>query len=368
MTKQVVTFAAGPSKLPKEVLQQAQKEFLDYAGTGLSVLEFSHRSKEFEGILNTAKQDLRDILSIPDNYEILFLPAGGVGQFAAVPLNLKNGDNAADYVVTGGWSEKAAQEAQSHMKVNLVLPKTKSYTGAPDQSTWKLTPNASYLYYCDNETVHGVEFGFVPNCPANVPLVCDMSSNILTRKVDVSKYGMIFAGAQKNLGGAGVTLVIIRKDLLDRKAEAHTPTVLNYKTMADNNSLINTPPCFNIYLTGLVLKWVKANGGIEGMQKWSKDKSGLIYDAVDKSNDFYYCPVQRDYRSRVNLPFKIGGSAGNEQLEKLFLDEAKKRGLIELKGHRSVGGIRASLYNAMTVEETRLLSNLMQEFYLNNKI
>lgn len=358
----VVTFSAGPGRLPEEVLKQVQAELLDYQGAGVSVLELSHRSKTFETIINQAKQDLIDVLHIPNTHEVLFLAGGGVGQFSAVPLNLLGNATKADYAVSGSWSASAVKTAKQFVpEVNMLFPVPGKFTDVPRFDSWKVSPDAAYLYYCDNETVNGVEFDFVPSSSSNIPIICDMSSNILTRPIDVSKYGLIFAGAQKNLGGAGLTIVIVRKDLLG-KASKHCPSILNYTTMSEQNSLMNTPPCFNIYVTGLCIKWVKNNGGIEGVQKLSAIKSGLIYDTIDKSNGFYHCPVEKRVRSRVNIAFRIGGQNGNDDLEKEFIEEAKKRGLIELKGHRSVGGMRASLYNGVTVEETKRLADLMADF------
>lgn len=325
-------------------------------------MELSHRSAEFAEIVETAEADLRDLMGIPSNYKVIFMQGGGTGQFSAIPLNLcpRGKEQKADYVITGTWSAKAAKEAESHIQVNKVLPKVDKHVGIPPQSEWKCSPDAAYLYYCDNETIHGVEFNFVPDS-GSVPLVCDMSSNILTKPVDVSKYGVIFAGAQKNLGMAGVTVVIIREDLITPPA-THCPSVLSYKINAENKSLYNTPPTYAIYILGLVLKWIKQNGGVEGMAKRSAEKSRLIYELFDKSNGFYVCNVDRAHRSRVNIPFRIGGAQGDDELEKLFLKEAAKRNMIQLKGHRSVGGIRASVFNAMSVEALTPFLEFAREF------
>ncbi|KAG7481141.1 hypothetical protein MATL_G00063550 [Megalops atlanticus] len=360
--KKTLNFGAGPAKLPQTVLLEAQKELLDYNGIGISVLEMSHRSSDFTKIMNTTENLLRDLLNIPENYKVMFLQGGGSGQFSAVPLNLigLKEDRCADYLVTGTWSAKAAKEAEKYGKVNIIHPKLDSYTKIPDPSSWTLNPSASYVYYCCNETVHGVEFNFIPDTK-DVILVSDMSSNFLSRPIDVSKFGLIFAGAQKNVGCAGVTVVIVREDLLG-KALKECPVVLDYQVQAGNNSLYNTPPCFSIYIMGLVLEWIKNNGGTAAMERLNKEKSGMIYDIIDGSNGFYVCPVDVKCRSRMNVPFRIGKQEGDEALEKLFLDGASKLGMISLKGHRSVGGIRASLYNAVTVEDARVLAEYMRTF------
>ncbi|XP_067424839.1 phosphoserine aminotransferase [Emydura macquarii macquarii] len=360
--RHVVNFGAGPAKLPRSVLLDAQKELVDYKGLGISVLEMSHRTSDFSKIINTAENLLRELLNIPENYKVLFLQGGGSGQFSAVPLNLiglKEG-RCADYVVTGAWSAKAAKEAEKYAKVNIVHPKLGSYTKIPDTSSWNLNLDASYVYYCANETVHGVEFDFVPDVRGAV-LVCDMSSNFLSRPVDVSKFGVIFAGAQKNIGCAGVTVVIVREDLLGF-ALKECPIVLDYKVQAGNGSLYNTPPCYSIYIMSLVLEWIKNNGGAAAMDKLSFIKSQMIYDIIDKSNGFYVCPVEKKNRSRMNVPFRIANSKGDETLEKKFLDKAVELNMISLKGHRSVGGIRASLYNAVTIEDVQKLATFMRSF------
>ncbi|XP_022620525.1 phosphoserine aminotransferase [Seriola dumerili] len=360
--KQTINFGAGPAKLPQSVLLQAQKELLNYSGVGISVLEMSHRSSDFNKILNKTESLLRELLNIPDNYKVMFLQGGGSGQFSAVPLNLigLKEDKCADYLVTGTWSSKAAKEAEKYGKINIVHPKLDSYTKIPDSSSWTLNPSASYVYYCCNETVHGVEYNFTPETNG-VVLVSDMSSNFLSRPVDVSKFGLIFAGAQKNVGCAGVTVVIVREDLLGH-ALKECPIVLDYKVQAENNSLYNTPPCFSIYIMGLVLEWIKNNGGSAAMETLNKQKSSMIYDIINASNGFYSCPVDQGCRSRMNVTFRVGKKEGDDALEKEFLDGASKRGMISLKGHRSVGGIRASLYNAVTLEDTEALAAYMKEF------
>lgn len=356
----VINFSAGPAKLPMEVLETAQDELIHYRDHGVSVMELSHRSTQFSTIMQEAKKDLRDLLNIPENYDILFLQGGGTGQFSAVPMNLcATTDSVADYLITGNWSLKATKEGEKYCRVNKVLPSLDAYSGIPDQSTWNLSPNAKYVYFCANETIHGVEFNFIPET-GDVPLVTDMSSNILTKPVDVSKYGIIFAGAQKNIGIAGATVVIIRDDLVGH-AMPFCPSILDYKLNLQNNSVYNTPSTFSIYIMNLVFKWIKKQGGAEAMGERSQVKSKLVYDVID-SSDFYYSSIFPKDRSRVNIPFRIGGSKGNEYLEKKFLDEAHKRGMVSLKGHRSVGGIRASLFNAITVDEVEHLSNFMKEF------
>ncbi|XP_043274286.1 probable phosphoserine aminotransferase [Venturia canescens] len=358
----VINFGAGPAKLPQEVLKQVQDELLAYGNTKVSILELSHRSPEFAKVVEDAQATVRDLYNIPSNYKVLFMQGGGTGCFASVPLNLMAKTGSADYIVTGSWSAKAAKEAAKYGKVNLVLPKQSKYTDIPEPSTWNLSSDASYVYYCANETVHGIEFDFVPETNG-VPLVADMSSNILTRPVDISKFAVIFAGAQKNIGPAGVTLVIIRDDMLGNAMPA-CPTVLDFTVMANDNSLHNTPPSFQIYVVGLVFKWIKAHGGVGGMEKLAIKKSKNIYGVMDESDGFYTCPVSPRARSRMNVPFRIGEN--NEELEKKFLAGAVARGMLQLKGHRSVGGIRASLYNAVTEEDAEALASYMRQFYKEN--
>lgn len=357
---ETINFGAGPAKLPREVMCKVQRDFLNYENSGISVVEMSHRSAEYEKINNDAQKELRSLLNVPDNYKILFLQGGGTGIFAAVAMNLMGRTGSADYFVTGSWSSKAAKEASKYGKVNLVLPKTDVHTGVPDQSTWKLDPQASYVYYCANETIHGVEFPFIPE--VDVPLVADMSSNILSRPVDVSKFGVIYAAAQKNIGPAGVTLVIIREDLLSNSLPI-CPLILDFTVMAKDNSLHNTPPTFGVYVMGLVFKWVREQGGVEEMERRAKLKSELIYSTIENSGGFYFTSVKADYRSRMNVPFRIK----NNELEPEFLKEAKNLKMIQLKGHRLVGGIRASLYNAITMEETQAFKKFMEDFMKAHK-
>jgi len=365
-SEKIINFAPGPAKLPEKVLDQAQKELKQYGSTGVSVMEMSHRSADFTKIINNAESSLRQLLNIPNNYKVLFLQGGGNGQFAGVPLNLMGlrEGKSADYIITGAWSAKAAKEAEKYGKVNLVFPKPEKYHGIPCQSTWTLNPEASYVHYCANETVHGVEFHDVPDTNG-VPLVVDMSSNILSRPVDVTKFGLIYAGAQKNIGCAGVTLVIIREDLLGH-ALPICPTIFDYKVQAGNNSCYNTPPTYSIYIMGLVFDWLKEQGGAETMAQRNFNKAKLVYDLVDASNGFYTSPVEKKSRSYMNAPLRIGGANGNEALEKKFLEEAAKKGMVQLKGHRSVGGLRISLYNAISIEEAQRLVSFMKEFQEQN--
>lgn len=359
----VLNFSAGPSAIPLDVLKIAQAEMLNFNNSGCSVMELSHRSSTYAKIIDEAEQDLRDILCVPSNYKVLFMQGGGTGQFAAVPLNLCPNlkDQKADYLVTGAWSQKAAKEATCFVQVNEVTPKASKFEKIPSSVEWKTSPDAKYFHYCDNETIHGVEFNELPD--VSVPLVCDMSSNILTRPVDVAKYGVIYAGAQKNLGPAGVTIVIIREDLVGPAATV-CPSVFSYKTAVENKSLYNTPPTYGIYMLGLVLKWVKKNGGVDGMADMSAQKSSALYDLIDSSDGFYISNVEKSCRSRMTIPFRVRNDEG---LEKKFLAEAEKQGMIQLKGHRSVGGIRASMFNAMSVVAASKLIKFMEKFMAENK-
>ena len=353
----IYNFSAGPAVLPHEVLQQAQAELLDWHGSGMSVMEMSHRGKEFISIAADAEKDLRELLAIPANYKVLFLQGGAHLQFSMIPLNLLRGKTSADYVNTGEWSKKAIGEAKKFCNVNVVANNSdKNCTYVPAFNTWKCDANAAYLHYTPNETIGGVEFNWVPQTAA-VPLVADMSSNILSREIDVSKFGLIYAGAQKNIGPAGLTLVIVRDDLIGEVA-AGTPTMLDYKTHADNESMYNTPPTFAIYMAGLVFQWLKKNGGIAAMEQNNIAKANLLYDAIDASNGFYNCPVNKADRSRMNVPFTLKDAA----LDGDFLKQADARGLLQLKGHRSVGGMRASIYNAMPLAGVQALVNFMGEF------
>lgn len=324
----------------------------------MSVMELSHRGPQFDGIIKKAEASLRQLLTIPDNYKVLFMQGGGTSQFSAVPLNLFREGKPADYLITGTWSKKAAAEAAKYGSVNTVLPASDSFTKIAPVSEWKLDPNASYVYYCDNETVNGVEFADIPDT-GSVPLVADMSSNFCSRPVDVSKFGVIYAGAQKNVGCAGLTITIVRDDLLGAAASV-CPTMLDYSILAKGASMHNTPPTWPIYIAGLVFQWLIAEGGLDEFASRSQLKSSRIYDLFEASDGFYSAPVAVTARSRMNVPFRIGG--GDEALEKQFLAEAAPAGLLQLKGHRSVGGLRASLYNATTMEETEVLAKFLEEF------
>jgi phosphoserine aminotransferase len=353
----IYNFSAGPAVLPKAVLQQAQSELADWHGSGMSVMEMSHRGKEYMGIHAQAEADLRELLEIPANYKVLFLQGGAHLQFSMIPLNLLRGKSSADYVYTGEWSKKAIGEAKKFGSVNVVTDnKDKNCSYVPAFETWQRDPNAAYLHYTPNETIGGVEFGWIPET-GDVPLVADMSSNILSRPIDVSKFGLIYAGAQKNIGPAGLTLVIVRDDLIGQVA-AGTPTMLDYKTHAENDSMYNTPPTFAIYMAGLVFQWLKSNGGIAAMEQANIAKADLLYGAIDASNGFYNCPVNPADRSRMNVPFTLKDAA----LDGDFLKQADARGLLQLKGHRSVGGMRASIYNAMPLEGVQALVGFMNEF------
>ena len=353
----IYNFSAGPAVLPKEVLQQAQAELIDWHGSGMSVMEMSHRGKEYMGIQAQAEADLRELMGIPANYKVLFLQGGASQQFAMVPLNLLRGKLSADYVNTGEWSKKAISEAKKFCNVNVAANNTdRNATYAPAFDTWKLDKDAAYVHYTPNETIGGVEFGWTPNT-GKVPLVADMSSSILSRPVDVSRFGLIYAGAQKNIGPAGLTIVIMRDDLVGH-APSGLPTMLDYKTHADNDSMYNTPPTYGIYIAGLVFQMLKRKGGIAQMEKTNIAKAELLYAAIDASNGFYHCPVNKTDRSRMNVPFTLKDA----NLDGDFLKQADARGLLQLKGHRSVGGMRASIYNAMPLEGVQTLVAFMNEF------
>lgn len=359
--KRVFNFNPGPAALPLEVLQQAQAEMLDYKGTGMSVMEISHRSKEFEAIVADAQNDLRDLLKIPANYKILFLQGGASLQFAMIPMNFRPAGASADYIVTGTWSKKAFKESQKLGTSKAAASiEADNFNHLPAQSDLKLDPQAAYLHFTSNETIHGVEYFSEPVPPAGVPLICDASSDFVSRPIDVSKYSMLYAGAQKNAGPAGVVICIIREDLL-AKVPANLPNLLDYKTLAEENSLLNTPPCWSIYIVGLVLKWAKGLGGLSAIEKRNRAKADLVYTAIDQSGGFYKGHAKSD-RSRMNITFRLP----SETLEDQFAGEAKKNDLIGLKGHRSVGGMRASLYNAVPVEASEALVKFMKEFQQKN--
>ncbi len=358
----VYNFSAGPAVLPKEVLLQAQKELPDWHGSGMSVMEMSHRGKEFMGIAAAAEKDLRELMGIPANYKVLFLQGGASQQFAMIPMNLLRGKKSADYLNTGEWSKKAISEAKKFGAVNVVATGAdKNFSYIPAFDTWKRDPEAAYLHYTPNETIGGVEFSWIPDV-GTVPLVADMSSTILSRPIDVSKFALIYAGAQKNIGPAGLCIVIVREDLIGQVLP-NTPTMLDYKTHADNDSMYNTPPTYSIYMAGLVFQWLKRNGGVAAMEKINIAKAKLLYDAIDASAGFYNCPVADTDRSRMNVPFTLK----NEALDGDFLKQAEARGMLQLKGHRSVGGMRATIYNAMPLEGVQALASFMTEFAQKNQ-
>jgi phosphoserine aminotransferase len=356
---QIYNFSAGPAVLPKEVLAQAADEMLDWHGSGMSVMEMSHRGPEFMSICQAALADLRELLNVPANYKILFLQGGGLGENAIVPLNLagrKPKPATADFVNTGSWSSKSIKEAARYLKVNVAAaPEGGRYTSIPLQSQWKRTPDAAYLHICTNETIDGVEYNFAPEV-GDTPIVADMSSHILSRVVDVSKYGVIFGGAQKNIGPAGLTVVIVREDLLGH-ALPICPSAFNWTTVAEHDSMYNTPPTYSIYIAGLVFQWLKRQGGVAAMEQRNIAKARLLYEALDR-DDFYQNRVAHDCRSRMTVPFYLRDESRNEQ----FLAGAKARGLLQLKGHKSVGGMRASIYNAMPIEGVQALVDYLNEF------
>ncbi|CAJ0575311.1 unnamed protein product, partial [Mesorhabditis spiculigera] len=351
MTRKI-NFGAGPAKIPESVMEKAASEFMLFGNTGVSILEMSHRSADFTAIIEETKALLRELMQIPDNFEVLFMHGGGTGQFAA---------SSADYLVTGSWSDKAFKEAQKYLDAKRVFPQVKPITTVPPVDKWERNPDAAYLYYCANETIHGIEFFDAPETLPGVPLVADISSTFLSRPFDFTNHGVVLGGTQKNLGAAGLTVAIVRKDLIGHEMTI-TPSVLSYKISHDNNSVYNTPSVYSIYITNLVLKWIKEKGGAAKLWEINTQKANQIYEIIDGSNDFYHCPIDKKHRSLMNLPFRIGGPNGDEALEKEFLAQATANGMIGLKGHRSVGGIRASLYNAITIEETAELAKLMTEF------
>lgn len=356
MTKRAFNFCAGPAALPEEVLKQVQAELLDWQGKGLSVMEMSHRGSDFIALAAEAEQDLRDLLHVPNNYKVLFLQGGASQQFAQIPLNLMRDDQKADYIETGIWARKAIEEAARYGAVNVAgSGKAYNFFAVPGQNEWKLSKDAAYVHYTSNETIGGVEFDWIPEV-GDVPLVVDMSSDILSRPIDVSKFGVIYAGAQKNIGPSGLVVTIIREDLLG-KERSDCPTMLNYKVAADNDSMYNTPPTFSWYLAGLVFKWLKKQGGLEGMKKVNQQKQELLYGYID-STEFYNNPISPTSRSWMNVPFRLI----DERLDKLFLEKAEKNNFLNLKGHRSVGGMRASIYNAVGLEAVQALVAFMKEF------
>jgi phosphoserine aminotransferase len=354
--RRVHNFSAGPAMLPEEVLRQASDEMLDWQGSGMSVMEMSHRGPEFIGIYERCVADLRELLAIPAHYKVIFLQGGGLGENAIVPMNMLRGKNEIDFVITGTWSEKSAQEAAKFAKVNIAASsKADGFTHIPAAASWKLAKQAAYLHICQNETIDGVEFQGAPDVGDQV-LVSDVSSMILSRPMDVSKYGLIFGGAQKNIGPAGLTIVIVREDLLGG-ALPYTPDVFNYAVQGKADSMYNTPPTYAIYIAGLVFQWLKKRGGLPAMQAHNAAKAALLYNALDTSG-FYQTKVQKAFRSRMNAPFFLP----DDKLYAPFLQGADERGLLQLKGHRSVGGLRASIYNAMPLEGVQALVSYMAEF------
>ncbi len=356
VSKRAYNFCAGPAALPEAVLKRAQGELLDWHGKGLSVMEMSHRSDEFVSIATKAEQDLRDLLNIPSNYKVLFLQGGASQQFAQIPLNLLPENGKADYIDTGIWSQKAIEEASRYGHVNVAATaKPYDYFAIPGQNEWNLSKDAAYVHYAPNETIGGLEFNWIPET-GDVPLVADMSSDILSRPVDISRFGMIYAGAQKNIGPSGILVSIIREDLLGR-ARSLCPTMLNYKVAADNGSMYNTPPTLAWYLSGLVFEWLKEQGGVEAIGKLNEVKQRTLYDFIDASG-LYSNPINKTDRSWMNVPFRLA----DDRLDKPFLAGADERGLLNLKGHRSVGGMRASIYNAVDINAVNALIAYMAEF------
>jgi phosphoserine aminotransferase len=351
----IFNFSAGPAMLPAEVLARAADELTDWHGTGMSVMEMSHRGKEFISIYEEAERDLRELLAIPAAYKVLFLQGGATLQFAQVPMNLLRGKDKADYVVTGEWSKKAVKEAKKYCDVAIAASsEDKGFTYAP--KSFSLRNDTAYIHYCSNETIGGVEYHEVPKVPSEVPLVADMSSHFLSRPVDVSRYGLIYAGAQKNAGPAGLTFVIVREDLIGNATKG-TPAVMDYKAQADADSMLNTPSTYAMYIAGLVFKWLKQLGGLAAMEQKNIEKARLLYDFLDASA-FFRNPVAKEDRSRMNVPFTLR----EPKLDEEFLKGATRQGMVQLKGHRSVGGMRASIYNAMPIEGVRALVEYMREF------
>ncbi|MCR2046905.1 3-phosphoserine/phosphohydroxythreonine transaminase [Acetatifactor muris] len=357
----VYNFSAGPAVLPEEVLQEAADEMLDYRGTGMSVMEMSHRSKAYDTIIKEAEADLRDLMKIPDNYKVLFLQGGASQQFAMIPMNLMK-NKVADYIVTGQWAKKAYQEAQIYGRANKIASsEDETFSYIPDCSDLPISEDADYVYICENNTIYGTKFKTLPNTKGKT-LVADVSSCFLSEPVDVTKYGVIYGGVQKNIGPAGVVIVIIREDLITEDVLSGTPTMLKYKTHADNDSLYNTPPAYGIYICGKVFKWLKKQGGLEAMKEYNEKKAKILYDYLDESK-LFRGTVRREDRSLMNVPFVTG----SEELDAKFVKEAKEAGFENLKGHRSVGGMRASIYNAMPMEGVEKLVEFMRKFEKENE-
>lgn len=353
----IYNFSAGPAVLPLPVLERAQQEMTDWHDAGMSVMEMSHRGKEFITIAEKAEANLRELMGIPEHYKVLFLQGGASSQFAMVPLNLMGSSRRADYFDTGAWSAKAIKEAARYGSVNIVASsQEESYTTVPHHSQWEFDERSAYVHYTPNETIGGLEFDAVPEC-GDVPLVADMSSTILSRPIDVERFGIIYAGAQKNIGPAGLTIVIVREDLIG-KAGSQTPAMMDYAIHAKAESMYNTPPTYAWYVAGLVFEWLLDNGGLSEMAEVNERKAGALYDCIDNSGGFYSNPVDKDYRSWMNVPFVMA----DPDLDAVFLKEAAAAGLVQLKGHRSVGGMRASIYNAMPEEGVHALISFMQDF------
>lgn len=356
----VYNFSAGPAVLPEEVLQEAADEMLDYRGTGMSVMEMSHRSKAYDTIIKEAEADLRELMNIPDNYKVLFLQGGASQQFAMIPMNLMK-NRVADYIVTGQWAKKAYQEASLYGKANKIASsEDKTFSYIPDCSDLPISEDADYVYICENNTIYGTKFKTLPNTKGK-PLVADVSSCFLSEPVDVTKYGVIYGGVQKNIGPAGVVIVIIREDLITEDVLPDTPTMLRYKIHADADSLYNTPPAYGIYICGKVFKWLKKMGGLEAMKERNEKKAKILYDYLDESK-LFKGTVRKEDRSLMNVPF----ITGNEELDAKFVKEAKEAGFENLKGHRTVGGMRASIYNAMPIEGVEKLVEFMKKFEAEN--
>jgi phosphoserine aminotransferase len=361
MTK-IYNFSAGPAMLPAAVMQKAQSEFLDWQSMGRSVMEISHRSKEYIALAETAEQDLRDLMAVPDNYKVLFAQGGGRGQFSAVPMNLQMRADSADFLLTGSWSKGALKEASKFLKTNVVGQTIiqDGLSTVPSITAAKVDQKSAYFHYCSNETVDGIEIDNIPDS-GDVPLIVDMSSNILSQPVDVSKFGVIYAGAQKNIGPSGLSVVIVRDDLLDF-AMPETPTFLHYQTMATHGSMYNTPPTYSWYLAGLVFKWLKEQGGVESIAQINAQKAALLYECIDES-EFYLNKVHSDFRSKMNVTFHLNDT----NLDTAFIKESEQAGLTALKGHRNVGGMRASIYNAMPIEGVYALTKFMRDFARKHK-
>ena len=352
----VFNFSANPAALPESVLRTAADEMLDWHGSGMGVMEMSHRGKEFISIADEAQALLRELLAVPANYKVLFMQGGAIAENAIVPMNLLRGKAGADYIDTGEWSKKSIKEAKKYGRVNVAASaEATGYTSIPERASWKLDPDAAYVHICSNETIGGVQYHAAPDV-GSVPLVADMSSDILSKPIDVSKYGLIYAGAQKNVGPSGLTIVIVRDDLIGQALPA-TPSAFDYKTVADNDSMYNTPPTYAIYIAGLVFKWLKDQGGLAGMARHNAAKAALLYDYLDTTR-FYKAPVAREARSLMNVPFKLH----DEALDGAFLKGAEAQGMVQLKGHKSVGGMRASIYNAMPLAGVAALVDFMRDF------